>query len=107
MMGSMSRITPSLMARPATQRTISTSSKLRPRVNRTKADDGSYNYGQFLTIWDRIGGSYRKPDAEWFNKQTKTSESTWQSGIKEMERIQKTVEDDDDRTYSTVTKKNV
>lgn len=67
----------------------------------------SYNYGQFLTIWDRIGGSYRKPEAEWFNKQTKMSESTWQSDIKEMEKIQKTVEDDDDRTYSGATKKTI
>jgi sterol desaturase/sphingolipid hydroxylase (fatty acid hydroxylase superfamily) len=23
----------------------------------------SYNYGQFFTIWDRIGGSFRKPTA--------------------------------------------
>lgn len=74
---------------------------------RGKLTECSYNYGQFLTIWDRIGGSYRKPDPEWFNKQTKTSESTWQSGIKEMERIQKTVEDDDDRTYRAVGKKNI
>ena len=67
----------------------------------------SYKYGQFLTIWDRIGGSYRKPEVEWFNKQTKMSESTWRSDIREMEKIQKTVEDDDDRTYSGATKKNV
>lgn len=106
-MGSMCQITPSSMARRATQHTISTSSKLLSGLRRDDSDHKSYNYGQFLTIWDRIGGSYRKPDAEWFNKQTKTSESTWQSGIKEMERIQKTVEDDDDRTYSTDTKKNI
>ena len=27
----------------------------------------NYNYGQFFTLWDRIGGSFRKPDA--FNGQ--------------------------------------
>lgn len=61
----------------------------------------SYNYGQFTTIWDRIGGSYRKPDPEWFNKHTKMSEATWKSGIKEMEKIQEEVEGKDDRSYGT------
>jgi Delta7-sterol 5-desaturase len=23
----------------------------------------NYNYGQFFTLWDRIGGSFRKPSA--------------------------------------------
>jgi lathosterol oxidase len=27
----------------------------------------NYNYGQFFTLWDRIGGSFRTPDA--FNGQ--------------------------------------
>ncbi|KAF4120930.1 Delta7-sterol 5-desaturase [Geosmithia morbida] len=60
----------------------------------------NYNYGQFLTLWDRLGGSYRKPNPEWFDKATKMSQETWQSGVKEMEKIQKTVEGNDDRTYS-------
>jgi len=34
----------------------------------------SYNYGQFLTIWDRIGGSFRGPDPEWFNKRQEPKE---------------------------------
>ncbi|KAF4816915.1 putative Delta(7)-sterol 5(6)-desaturase [Colletotrichum siamense] len=59
----------------------------------------NYNYGQFTTLWDRLGGSYRKPDLAWFNKQTKMSEETWKSGIKDMEKIQKEVEGDDDRQY--------
>ncbi|EGY14824.1 hypothetical protein VD0002_g5929 [Verticillium dahliae] len=61
----------------------------------------NYNYGQFTTLWDRWGGSYRKPDGAWFDKNTKMSETTWRSGIEEMEAIQKQVEGEDDRTYST------
>lgn len=66
----------------------------------------SYNYGQFTTIWDRIGGSYRKPDAAWFNKDTKMSQETWESGVKEMEKMQMQVEGADDRTYGSK-KKNI
>lgn len=61
----------------------------------------SYNYGQFTTIWDRIGGSYRRPDATWFNKDTKTSQKTWESDVREMENIQRQVEGVDDRTYGS------
>ncbi|GJC90532.1 putative delta(7)-sterol 5(6)-desaturase [Colletotrichum liriopes] len=59
----------------------------------------NYNYGQFTTLWDRLGGSYRKPDLAWFNKKTKMSQETWESNMKEMEDIQKEVEGDDDRQY--------
>ncbi|EXJ79641.1 C-5 sterol desaturase [Capronia epimyces CBS 606.96] len=31
------------------------------------------NYGQFTTLWDRLGGSYRKPNDEMFDKLTKLS----------------------------------
>ncbi|EEY22541.1 C-5 sterol desaturase [Verticillium alfalfae VaMs.102] len=55
----------------------------------------------FTTLWDRWGGSYRKPDGAWFDKNMKMSETTWRSGIEEMEAIQKQVEGEDDRTYST------
>ncbi|CAG9973313.1 unnamed protein product [Clonostachys byssicola] len=66
----------------------------------------NYNYGQFTTLWDRLGGSYRKPDMAWFNKQTKKSKETLAAGIKEMEQIQKEVEGDtDDRTYIDLGKK--
>jgi lathosterol oxidase len=26
----------------------------------------NYNYGQFLTAWDRLGGTYRKPKGDAF-----------------------------------------
>ena len=28
----------------------------------------NYNYGQYFTLWDRIGGSYRKPVKEFKNE---------------------------------------
>ena len=27
----------------------------------------NYNYGQYFTLWDRIGGSYKRPDWEFEN----------------------------------------
>lgn len=59
----------------------------------------SYNYGQFTTLWDRLGGSYRKPNEELFNRQTKMAAAEWNRQAKEMEKIQKEVEGEDDRQY--------
>ena len=59
----------------------------------------NYNYGQFTTLWDRLGGSYRKPNEELFQKENKTSKEEWQRQTKEMERMVVEVEGKDDRTY--------
>ncbi|KAK9467892.1 hypothetical protein V1512DRAFT_122355 [Lipomyces arxii] len=59
----------------------------------------NYNYGQFTTLWDRIGSSYRIPDASLFDHDKKMSKSTWKNQSAEMEKIVKEVEADDDRTY--------
>lgn len=61
----------------------------------------NYNYGQFTTLWDRIGNSYREPDLELFDKQKKQSKSTWDEQVKKMEEIKKVVEAGhvDDRVY--------
>ncbi|SCV02182.1 LAMI_0G16644g1_1 [Lachancea mirantina] len=62
----------------------------------------NYNYGQFTTLWDRLGGTYREPDRELFNKSLKKSSQTWEEQVKKMEIIKKQVEgDDDDRVYGT------
>jgi lathosterol oxidase len=62
----------------------------------------NYNYGQFTTLWDRIGNSYREPDQELFDKSAKKSTKTWDSQIKKMEEIKNAVEGDtDDRVYGT------
>ncbi|RMZ83784.1 hypothetical protein DV738_g993, partial [Chaetothyriales sp. CBS 135597] len=59
----------------------------------------NYNYGQFTTLWDRLGGSYRKPNDELFNRETKMGKKEWDRQKQEMEKIVKQVEGDDDRTY--------
>ncbi|KAL6939909.1 c-5 sterol desaturase [Hanseniaspora osmophila] len=62
----------------------------------------NYNYGQFTTLWDRLGGSYREPDQELFDKSLKKSTKTWDEQIMKMEEIKKVVEgDEDDRVYGT------
>lgn len=59
----------------------------------------NYNYGQFTTLWDRLGGSYRKPNEELFKKDTKMSADEWKRQKDEMEKMVVEVEGKDDRTY--------
>lgn len=59
----------------------------------------NYNYGQFTTFWDRLGGSYRRPNDELFHKETKMDTKEWTRQVKEMEHIQQDVEGEDDRNY--------
>ncbi|KAK9236594.1 hypothetical protein V1525DRAFT_406531 [Lipomyces kononenkoae] len=59
----------------------------------------NYNYGQFTTLWDRIGRSYRTPEKSLFDEKTKMSAATWKKQATEMETIVKEVEQDDDRQY--------
>lgn len=65
----------------------------------------NYNYGQFTTLWDRLGGSYRKPNEELFRRETKMDATEWSRQSKEMEEILKTVEGEDDRSYMTAAQK--
>ncbi|KAJ5752331.1 hypothetical protein N7520_009248 [Penicillium odoratum] len=67
----------------------------------------NYNYGQFTTLWDRLGGSYRKPNEELFRRETKMGDQEWKRQAKEMEAILKTVEGEDDRSYSAEQKKTL
>ncbi|KAL7626264.1 c-5 sterol desaturase [Parahypoxylon ruwenzoriense] len=68
----------------------------------------NYNYGQYTTLWDRLGNSYRKPHEDLFRKEKKMSDEQWGDQVAEMEKIVKEVEGVDDRTYdnSSATKKN-
>ncbi|QIW98434.1 hypothetical protein AMS68_003952 [Peltaster fructicola] len=59
----------------------------------------NYNYGQFTTLWDRIGGSYRQPNEELFKKESKMAAAEWNRQVVEMEKMVKEVEGKDDRTY--------
>ncbi|TGZ79950.1 sterol delta 5,6-desaturase ERG3 [Ascodesmis nigricans] len=67
----------------------------------------NYNYGQFTTLWDRLGGSYRKPNMELFYKETKVSEGEWKRQVEEMEEIVREVENGDDRVYAGGEEKGV
>ncbi|ORY63578.1 uncharacterized protein BCR38DRAFT_345256 [Pseudomassariella vexata] len=59
----------------------------------------NYNYGQYTTLWDRLGNSYRKPNLELFHKDKKKSDTEWKKQVQEMEKMVREVEGEDDRTY--------
>lgn len=59
----------------------------------------NYNYGQFTTLWDRIGGSYRQPNEELFKRDEKMSDAEWKRQAMEAEAKIMDVEGKDDREY--------
>ncbi|CCE62688.1 hypothetical protein TPHA_0D00440 [Tetrapisispora phaffii CBS 4417] len=60
----------------------------------------NYNYGQFTTLWDRLGGSYRKPEDDLFDPELSKNTKALEEQIKRMEVIKLEVEgNDDDRVY--------
>lgn len=59
----------------------------------------NYNYGQYTTLWDRLGGSYRKPNEELFRRDSKMGQKEWERQVKEMERLVVEAEGEDDRVY--------
>ncbi|KAH7074418.1 hypothetical protein BKA63DRAFT_470609 [Paraphoma chrysanthemicola] len=66
----------------------------------------NYNYGQFTTLWDRLGGSYRKPNDELFQKELKMCQSEWKKQAEAVDKMVKEVEGDEGREYvSEETKK--
>ena len=65
----------------------------------------NYNYGQFTTLSDRLFGSYRKPNDELFSRESKMSKAEWERQSKEMEKVVKEVEGDDDRAYGDEAKR--
>ncbi|KAL3425662.1 c-5 sterol desaturase [Phlyctema vagabunda] len=67
----------------------------------------NYNYGQYTTLWDRLGGSYRKPNEELFRRESKMGQKEWERQVKEMEKMVKEVEGSDDRSYGTEEAKKV
>ncbi|KAF9130759.1 c-5 sterol desaturase [Mortierella sp. GBA39] len=44
----------------------------------------NYNYGQYFTFWDRVGGSYRKPKYE-EHFEVKSKAETWKKQAKEVD----------------------
>ncbi|KAF9974636.1 c-5 sterol desaturase [Actinomortierella ambigua] len=45
----------------------------------------NYNYGQYFTLWDRVGGSYRVPTEEQLNPQKRMDKKTWSQQAKAVE----------------------
>lgn len=65
--------------------------------------DFETDYGQYTTLWDRLGGSYRKPNEELFRRETKMGQKEWERQVQEMEKLVGEVEGDDDRSYAAQT----
>ncbi|KAL1895733.1 c-5 sterol desaturase [Ceratocystis pirilliformis] len=63
------------------------------------------NYGQFFTFLDRLGGTYRRPEAYMFEKELKMSKKTFQKETQEVDDVVKEVEGGDDRSYGAEDKK--
>jgi lathosterol oxidase len=57
------------------------------------------NYGQFFTVFDRIGGTYRRPDADMFEREVRMSDKQFQKDNAEFSRTVTEIEGKDDRTY--------
>ncbi|KAH7000083.1 hypothetical protein EDB80DRAFT_866132 [Ilyonectria destructans] len=57
------------------------------------------NYGQFFTAFDRMGGTYRMPEAWMFKREENMSQKRWNSEAKKFDELVKEVEGGDDRTY--------
>lgn len=61
----------------------------------------NYNYGQFTTLWDRLGKLYRRPDDNLFDRNKKDTAEVWLEQVRQMEEILDVVEgDENDRVYA-------
>jgi lathosterol oxidase len=59
----------------------------------------NFNCGQYTTLWDRLGNSYREPNEELFQKETMKSAVEWKNQSREMETKVSEIQGVDDRTY--------
>ncbi|KAI7873907.1 hypothetical protein K492DRAFT_211874 [Lichtheimia hyalospora FSU 10163] len=48
----------------------------------------NYNYGQYFTFWDRLGGSHREPTEEQYNDELRSDKKVWAQQAKEAESIE-------------------
>lgn len=63
------------------------------------------NYGQFFTFFDRLGGTYHRPEASMFEREIRMSQKQWQKDAKECADVVREIEGSDDRTYDESAKK--
>ena len=67
----------------------------------------SYNFGQFTTLWDRLGGSYRRPEDSLFDPSLKNDSKVLEEQLKDVDKEMKELEGDlDERVYDDHSKKN-
>jgi Delta7-sterol 5-desaturase len=59
----------------------------------------NYNYGQYTTIWDRLGGTYTRPDADMFDRNQKGVAK--QTKLQQIDAALERNEGKDDREYSS------
>ncbi|KAG0211066.1 hypothetical protein B0O80DRAFT_470144 [Mortierella sp. GBAus27b] len=45
----------------------------------------NYNYGQYSTFWDRVGGSYRTPDASMYDPTLRMDKTVWKKQVKDID----------------------
>ncbi|KAF9375504.1 c-5 sterol desaturase [Mortierella sp. AD011] len=45
----------------------------------------NYNYGQYSTLWERIGGSYRKPEDSMYDPTLRMDKSVWKKQAKDVD----------------------
>lgn len=58
-----------------------------------------FNYGQFFTTFDRLGGTYRMPEAWMFENDMRMSEKQWKRESDTVDVTLKKIEGNDDRKY--------
>lgn len=92
-----------LHATQSSKQTASSASlAVEPTNNPTSHLAFNYNYGQFFTLWDRIGGTYRRPNDELFNRVEKSSAKELERQAKEADSKIQEAEGEDDREYMDI-----
>ncbi|CAO3631269.1 unnamed protein product [Cunninghamella blakesleeana] len=49
----------------------------------------NYNYGQYFTFWDKLGGSHRRPTAEQYDETLRNNKTVWAQQSKDAETIER------------------
>lgn len=48
----------------------------------------NYNYGQYFTLWDRVGGSHRQPTEEQYDYILRNDKEVWAKQAHSVDRIE-------------------
>lgn len=65
-----------------------------------------FNYGLFLTVFDRLGGTYREPESWMFEKGRRMSEQHCTEESKFVDEFVKKIEGTDERVYGSAQVEN-